>query len=214
MRYTGISLIVTGSGIYWILSSQLIGSFTVLMPNMFGQSGSGNTLIMIVGILFSAIGLGTINHDMHEALQLFERQDGWVFTLPILLASMDILVTTIGLATAQTRELNPLIASALAAGGISIGAFFVSYVILAEGLALLMLNLGKALFGTDSVMRYVAFAMVCGVAGFGPFTDITILTIGPTLGLYVLFGSISSVVLSTGLVAHFRRILQTAPIII
>ena len=184
MRYTGFSLIITGSGIYWILSSQLIGSFTVLMPNMFGQASSGNTLIMIIGILFSAIGLGTINNDLHEALVFFERQDGWVFTLPILLASMDLLLTTIGLATAQTRELNPLIASALAAGGISIGAFFVSYVILAEGLALFMLNVGKTLFGTSRVMRYFSFAMVCGVAGFGPFTDITILTIGITFSLF------------------------------
>jgi hypothetical protein len=62
-------------------------------------------------------------------------------------------------------------------------------------------------------MRYVAFAMVCGVAGFGPLTDITILAIGPTLGLYILFGSISSMVLSTGLVYHFRRILHTSTII-
>src|SRR5207244_2441204 len=43
----GASLLLIGSGLYWILSSQLISSFTVLTPGLFQANALGSSAIGI-----------------------------------------------------------------------------------------------------------------------------------------------------------------------
>jgi hypothetical protein len=206
MKLAGLSFLLTGSGIYWILSSQLIGSFTVLAPNIFDPSSYGNMVILFLGILCTGIGLGTINNDVDKIFVLLnQRPDGWIFTLPICLASLDIIISMIGITTGQVRELNPLISMAIGIGPYGIAVFFVSYLALSTGLSVLMLDIGAKFFGPENITQYIGFAMVCGIASFGPFANIWLLTTGSTFGLYLLGGAILAAVLSTSTFYHFKH---------
>jgi len=59
----GASLLLIGSGLYWILSSQLISSFTVLTPGLFQADALGASLITVVGIISATAGLWIVRLD-------------------------------------------------------------------------------------------------------------------------------------------------------
>src|SRR5207247_9551145 len=86
----GVSLLLIGSGLYWILSSQLISSFTVLTPGLFQGNTLGGSLITVVGTISAAMGLWTVRVDLDEFRGLVARRDGWTFTIPLSLASSDV----------------------------------------------------------------------------------------------------------------------------
>src|SRR3981081_3551563 len=83
----GASLLLIGSGLYWILSSQLISSFTVLTPGLFQFDQLGASLITIVGITATTVGLWILQVDFDVLRSLFSRSDGWIFTVPLALVS-------------------------------------------------------------------------------------------------------------------------------
>src|SRR5207245_5731227 len=93
----GASLLLIGSGLYWILSSQLISSFTVLTPGLFQGNELGASLIAIVGIVSATLGLWIVNVDFDELRSLFSRCDGWIFTVPLALVAADVCLTFISL---------------------------------------------------------------------------------------------------------------------
>src|SRR5260370_33257847 len=78
----GASLLLVGSGLYWILSSQLISSFTVLTPGLFQADELGASLITVVGIVSAAVGLWIVKVDFDELSILFSRYAGWQFKVP------------------------------------------------------------------------------------------------------------------------------------
>src|SRR5690348_18403285 len=133
----GASLLLIGSGLYWILSSQLISSFTVLTPGLFQADALGASLIMIVGIISATIGLWIIRVDVEELRGLFARPDGWIFTVPLALVAADMYLTLIVLSTnSQIVELNPFVSSAIAIGATALVPFIISYLSLSHGLGL------------------------------------------------------------------------------
>src|SRR5260370_1915184 len=79
----GASLLLTGSGLYWILSSQLISSFTVLTPGLFQDNELGASLIAIVGIVSTTLGLWIVNVDFDQLRGLSSRGDASIFTVPL-----------------------------------------------------------------------------------------------------------------------------------
>ena len=165
-----------GSGLYWILSSQLISSFTVLTPGLFETNASGGLLITIVGIMSLAIGLWTVRVDFDELRSLLGRRDGWIFTIPIALAASDVYLTLIVLSTSsQVVELNPFVSSAIGIGAIAIIPFIVSYLALTQGLGLFMIRFGIYLFGPSKLSKYLPFVLICGAAAFGPLTNLVLL---------------------------------------
>jgi hypothetical protein len=165
-----------GSGLYWILSSQLISSFTVLTPGLFQTDASGGLLITIVGIVSVAIGLWIVQVDFDELRSLLDRRDGWVFTIPIALAASDVYLTLIVLsASSQVVELNPFVSSAIGIGAIAIIPFIVSYLSLTVGTSLFMLRFGTYLFGPSKVIKYLPFVLICGAAAFGPASNLVLL---------------------------------------
>src|SRR6267143_765860 len=86
----GSSLLLIGSGLYWILSSQLISSFTVLTPGFFQFDQLGASLITIVGIAATTVGLWILQVDFDVLRILFSRSDGWIFTVPLALVASDV----------------------------------------------------------------------------------------------------------------------------
>src|SRR5437588_13112940 len=76
----GASLLFIGSGLYWILSSQLISSFTVLTPGIFQTNELGTSFITIIRIVSASVGLGYVKVDFDVLLPLFSSRDGWLFT--------------------------------------------------------------------------------------------------------------------------------------
>src|SRR6266487_1407656 len=62
----GVSLLLIGSGLYWILSSQLISSFTVLTPGLFQDNTLGGSLITVVGTISAAMGLSIVRVDIDK----------------------------------------------------------------------------------------------------------------------------------------------------
>lgn len=187
---SGVSFLLIGSGLYWILSSQLISSFTVLTPGFFQANASGVLLITIVGIMSVAIGLWIVQVDFDELRSLLDRRDGWIFTIPIALATSDVYLTLIVLSTSsEVVELNPLISSAIGIGAIAIVPFIVSYLALTQGLALLMLRLGMCLFGPSKLSKYLPFVLICGAAAFGPASNLVLLLdANAGLAAYILAG--------------------------
>src|SRR5207247_10221639 len=83
----GVSFLSIGSGLYWILSSELISSFTVLTPGLFQDNALGGSLITVVGTISAAMGLWIVRVDLDEFRGLVARRDGWTFTIPLALAS-------------------------------------------------------------------------------------------------------------------------------
>src|SRR3989449_10814666 len=95
----GASLLLIGSGLYWILSSQLISSFTVLTPGLFQANGLGASLITVVGIVCATTGLWMLQVDFDELRSLFSRSDGWIFTVLLALVPADVYFTLFVLST-------------------------------------------------------------------------------------------------------------------
>ena len=206
----GVSLLLIGSGLYWILSSQLISSFTVLSPGLFQANALGASLITIVGIVSATVGLWIVRIDVEELVGLFARRDGWIFTVPLALVAADVYLTLIVLSTNfQIVELNPFVSSAIAIGATALVPFIISYLALSQGLGLFMLRIGSYLFGPLKSSRYLPFVSICGAAAFGPASNLVLL-LDPNAGLtsYV-FGALGSTVLSVNL---FTRAEKTAKI--
>jgi len=165
-----------GSGLYWILSSQLISSFTVLTPGLFQTNASGGLWITIIGIMSAAMGLWIVQVDFDELRSLLSRPDGWIFTIPMALAASDVYLTLIVLSTSsQIVELNPIVSSAIGIGAIAIVPFTVSYLALTQGLGLLMLRFGTYLFSPSKFSKYLPFVLICGAAAFGPASNLALL---------------------------------------
>src|SRR3989449_6570890 len=193
----GASLLLIGSGLYWILSSQLISSFTVLSPGLFQANALGASLITIVGIVSATVGLWIVRIDVEELVGLFARRDGWIFTVPLALVAADVYLTLIVLSTnSQIVELNPFVSSAIAIGAAALVPFIVSYLALSQGLGLFMLRVGSYLFGPLKSWRYLPFISICGAAAFGPASNLVLL-VDPNAGLAAYsFGALGCVVLS------------------
>src|SRR5438552_1202935 len=193
----GASLLLIGSGLYWILSSQLISSFTVLTPGFFQTNELGTSFITIIGIVSATVGLWIVKVDFDELRALFSRRDGWIFTVPLALVSADVYLTLIVLSTnSQIVELNPFVSSAIAVGEAALVPFIVSYLALSQGLGLFMLRVGSYLFGPLKSWRYLPFVSICGAAAFGPASNLVLL-LDPTAGLVAyLLGTLGCVMLS------------------
>ena len=193
----GASLLLIGSGLYWILSSQLISSFTVLTPGFFQTNELGTSFITIIGIVSATVGLWIVKVDFDELRTLFSRPDGWIFTVPLALVSADVYLTLTVLSTnSQIVELNPFVSSAIAIGTAALVPFIVSYLALSQGLGLFMLRVGAYLFGSLKSYRYLPFVSICGVAAFGPASNLVLL-LDPTAGLVAyLLGALGCVMLS------------------
>src|SRR5467141_4929735 len=206
----GASLLLIGSGLYWILSSQLISSFTVLTPGLFQGNELGASLIAIVGIVSTTLGLWIVNVDFDELRSLFSRRDGWIFTVPLALVAADVYLTLIVLSTnPQIVELNPFVSSAIAIGATALVPFITSYLALSQGLGLLMLRIGSYLLGPFKSSRYLPFVSICGAAAFGPASNLVLL-LDPNAGLIAyVFGALGCTVLS---VILFTRVEKTAKI--
>src|SRR5438034_10161969 len=91
----GVSLLLIGSGLYWILSSQLIASFTVLTPGLFQDNTLGGSLITVVGTISAAMGLWSVRVELDEFRGLVARRDGWTFTIPLRIDSSELLLTLV-----------------------------------------------------------------------------------------------------------------------
>src|SRR5256712_4245288 len=168
----GASLLLIGSGLYWILSSQLISSFTVLTPGLFQADQLGGSLITVVGVVSATVGLWIVKVDFDELRALFSRSDGWIFTVPLALVAADVYLTLIVLSTdSQIVELNPFVSSAIGIGASALIPFIVSYLALSQGLGLIMLRVGSYLFGPVKSYRYLPFVLICGAAAFGPASN-------------------------------------------
>ena len=179
----GASLLLMGSGLYWILSSELISSFTVLTPGQFQTDALGTLFITVVGIISTAVGLWIVKVDFDELRNLFSRRDGWIFTVPLGLVAADVYLTLIVLSTSsQIVELNPFVSSAIGIGASALIPFIISYLALSQGLGLLMLRVGAYLFGSFKSYRYLPFVLICGIAGFGPASNLVLL-LDPSAGL-------------------------------
>lgn len=179
---------MVGSGLYWILSSQLIFSFTALAPGLFQSAPSGISLVAVVGVIASGAGLWIVHVDLDELGRLFGRSDGWVFAIPIALVASDVYLTLVALSfNSQIVELNPFVASAIQFGASALVPFVLSYLALSEGLALLMLKIGDSLFGASRA-RFLPFALICGAASFGPFSNLLGLTFGYATSLVYVLG--------------------------
>src|SRR6266481_5156374 len=202
----GASLLLVGSGLYWILSSQLISSFTVLRPGLFQTDELGASLITVVGIVSAAVGLWIVKFDFDELRSLFSRRDGWIFTVPLALVAADVYLTLIVLSTnPQIVELNPFVSSAIGIGASALIPFIISYLALSQGLGLFILRVGSYLFGPLKSYRYLPFVSICGAAGFGPASDL-VLFIDPNVGVaaYVI-GGLGCAMLSTILFTRVEK---------
>jgi hypothetical protein len=202
----GAGLLLAGSGIYWVLAGPLIGWFSVLNPGQIHLSQLGITLVVATGVACLVLGFWIIPTDFEELSQLFFRNDGWIFTIPIGLVVADIYLTLIGLSQGNW-ELNPFVASAVQIGPWAVIPFIISYIALSEGLALWMLSTGKWLFGVTRPSRFMPFALTCGAASFGPVSNSELLAFpaaGP--GDYFVGIIIGMVGLSAAIYLHFRRL--------
>ena len=169
---SGLSLLMAGSGLYWILSSQLIASFTVLTPGVFSSDPNAVLIVLIVGIAATTVGLWNINGDFEQMTNLLNRRDGYLYLMPLLLSSGDIAVTLI--AAREIVELNPLVASTVQAGPTVFAAFTISYLTLSAGLTLLVLQAGQVLFPSRP-WRFLSVAFICGAASFGFLNNLIVL---------------------------------------
>lgn len=202
----GASLLLMGSGLYWILSSELISSFTVLTPGQFQTDALGTLFITVVGIISTAVGLWIVKVDFDELRNLFSRRDGWIFTVPLGLVAADVYLTLIVLSTSsQIVELNPFVSSAIGIGAAALVPFIVSYLSLSQGLGLFMLRVGSYLFGPLKSYRYLPFVSICGAAAFGPASNLALL-IDHTAGLVAyLLGALGCVMLSMFLFTKIEK---------
>jgi hypothetical protein len=196
---------MVGSGIYWILSSQLIASFTVLTPEVFVSDSAAVTVVLVVGVLCSAAGLWIINDDLDRLVKFLNREDGLLYLTPLLLGSGDLVLTLIGLSSSRTAiELNPLVALALQGGPVVFAAFAISYLTLSAGLTLLMVQTGRILFPSRP-WRFLSLAMICGAGSFGLLNNLIVLAV-PDFSGYSLVGAIIGAVVLAGWI--FERLVK------
>ncbi len=173
---SGTGLLLTGSGLYWILSSQLIASFSVLAPEVFRSTALGTTLVLIVGLVSSGAGLWIIHQDFDDLKELFNQGTGWLFTIPLLLATADIFLTLFGLVPgSRIMELNPFVASAVQVGTVALFPFIISYMALSEGVGLLLLGFGKNFFPVSRSWKFLPYSAVCGAASIGPLSNLALI---------------------------------------
>ena len=203
----GASLLLIGSGLYWILSSQLISSFTVLTPEFFQTNELGTSFITIIGIVSATVGLWIVKVDFDELRTLFSRPDGWIFTVPLALVSADVYLTLTVLSTnSQIVELNPFVSSAIEIGAAALIPFIISYLALSQGLGLFMLRVGSYLFGPLKSWRYLPFVSICGAAAFGPASNLVLL-LDSNAGLVAYFlGALGCTVLSIFLFTKVEKL--------
>ena len=201
----GSGLLLIGSGLYWVLAGPLIGWFSVLNPLEIQLSQIGLTMILVTGVCCLVLGLWIIPSDLASLYELFSRSDGWIFTVPIALAVVDIFLTLIGLSQGNW-ELNPYVASAVQIGPWAVVPFLASYIALSEGLALWMISLGKALFTPSTALSSLPFVLVCGAASFGPISNLILLATPAFSELSYPIGAAVTIGLSLGLYQHFRRL--------
>jgi hypothetical protein len=204
----GAGLLLIGSGLYWVLSGPLIGWFSVLDPWQIHLSQLGLTLLLAAGITCLTTGFWIIQKDFQELSILLSRHDGWFFVMPIMLVVADVYLTLYGISQGAW-ELNPFVSSAVRIGPWAIIPFVVSYLALSEGLALVMLSLGKWLFGGLRPLRFMPFALTCGAASFGPVSNAELLALsglGP--GIYSTGMIVAVVSISIGIYTHFSRTMR------
>lgn len=202
----GIALVIAGSGLYWVLSSQLIASFTVLAPEALRTVSYGTTLVLVVGVFSTAVGLWIIPRDLEELWRLLNESKGWLFSIPTILVSMDLFLTVIGLApNSKIIELNPFVYSAVAAGTVVLISFIISYIALSQGIGLFMLDLGSRFFGTRSSVATLPYSAICGVASIGPLSNL-VLVFSPSSGLGAyLASSVGAFLLSALVFSELRN---------
>ena len=202
----GTGLLLVGSGLYWVLSGPLIGWFSVLNPGQIRLSQMGLTLILLTGIACLVLGLWIIPADLEELARLLSRNDGWIFIIPIVLVVADIYLTLVGVSRGNWEQ-NPFVASAVQIGSWAVVPFVLSYMALSEGLALVMLSVGKWLFGVARPSKFMPFALICGAASFGPVSNSELLTFPGADPISYSVGMITGMVsLSVGVYLHFRRL--------
>ena len=207
----GSGILLIGSGLYWVLAGPLIGWFSVLNPLEIQLSQIGLTMILVTGVCCLVLGLWIIPSDLASLYELFSRSDGWIFTVPIALAVVDIFLTLIGLSQGNW-ELNPFVASAVQIGPWAVVPFLASYIALSEGLALWMISLGKALFTPSTALSSLPFVLVCGAASFGPISNLILLTTPAFSQLSYSIGAAVTIGLSLGLYQHFRRLFSLSSV--
>lgn len=200
----GTGLLLAGSGLYWVLAGPLIGWFSVLNPTQIHLSQLGVTLVLVTGLVCLVLGLWIIPTDLEQLSELFSRNDGWIFVIPIILVVADVYFTLLGLSQGNW-ELNPFVASAVQIGPWAIVPFVISYMTLSEGLALWMLSIGRGLFGAAQRSRFMPFALVCGAASFGPLSNLGLLLLPGISSLSYFLGIIGMTGLSAGIYLHFRN---------
>ena len=203
--FPGFSFLLIGSGLYWILSSQLIFSFTVLFPYQFESSPVLQEVITSVGIVSLTAGLWLIDVDLKFLSRLLAGTRGAIFALPIVFATIDVYSTMISLSfSSQAIELNPLVASVIQNGLVAMVPYVLSYFALSQGAALFLLAVGKLLFPASSSLQFLPFAMVCGAASFGPFNNLSGLGNGFGSIAGLLIGSASSICLTISVFVVLR----------
>lgn len=200
----GSGLLLAGSGLYWILAGPLIGWFSVLNPLQVRLTQIGLTIILATGISCLVVGLWIIPKDLSMLYELFSRDDGWIFAVPIALVIIDLFLTLIGLSRGNW-ELNPFVASAAQIGPWAIVPYLACYIALSQGLALWMLSVGKWLFTASKPLSSLPFALDCGAASFGPLSNSVLLAIPAFIGPSYLFGVMGMLGLSAGIYLHFRK---------
>jgi len=203
----GISLLLIGSGLYWILSSQLISSFTVFSPGLFETLPAGQKLITVVGTISLTSGLWTVSIDIDEFRRLATIRNGYVFILPIVFVALDMYSTLINLSlNSRTAELNPLVASIIQYGPGAVAPFLVSYIALSQGLALFMLRIGAWLFERPRALRILPFAVVCSASSFGSLSNL----LGLVLGYHTLLVYLIAITGSMALGSVILRVVRGA----
>jgi hypothetical protein len=146
------------------------------MPEFFRGASTGSALVLVAGIFASTLGLWMINVDVDELSALFFRKDGWMFTIPLLLVSLDVSLTIGGLSyRSGIVELNPFVSAAVQKGRGTLAAYLIAYMTLSLGVALLALSAGRLLFGTRNA-KFLPYSLVCGAASFGPLSNLVLLT--------------------------------------
>jgi hypothetical protein len=159
-----------------------------------------------VGIISSAAGLWIIHQDIDDLTELFSQGAGWLFTIPLLLVSADVFLTLFGLSLgSRVTELNPFVSSAVQLGTMALAPFILSYMALSEGVALLMLGLGRKLFPVSGSSKFLPYSAVCGAASVGPLSNLALI-VNPNVGwggyvLAALGGAVLTVLVLRSLVA-------------
>ena len=135
--------------------------------------------------------------DTEEFQRITKTRNGYIFVIPIALAGIDVYSTVLNLSlNPNIIELNPFVSAAAQYGAAAIVPFLVSYMLLSQGLALLMLNTGRWLFNEKRSLSLLPFAVVCGISSFGPNSNLLGMEIGYATQTVFVVTSIVSAILS------------------